>query len=168
MNFQNVYFHWWPIVQWKYGSQVHVPSIFLWYLQVWRVSVMRELNGWMHCLLSDFLWTRHGVTTTLEMNDMGRCRKQNGCLGKPSLKKSHKTADFFRTGRHDICQKIYTTRVFGAKILPEKARTSRQKLICEKTAKMLQNWVTQNVQMFGEIHNMGKYLHHIYTYCVNI
>ena len=41
--------------------------------------------------------------------------------------------------RHDICQKNYTTGVFGAKNLPEKARKSPQKLICDKTAYMLQN-----------------------------
>ena len=28
--------------------------------------------------------------------------------------------------RHDICQKFYTTGVFGAKILPKKVRKSRQ------------------------------------------
>ena len=30
------------------------------------------------------------------------------------------------------------------------------------------HWITQNLQMCGEIHDMGKYLHSIYTYCVNI
>ena len=35
---------------------------------------------------------------------------------------------------HDICQKFYTTGVFGAKILPEKARKSRQWQIYDKTA----------------------------------
>ena len=36
--------------------------------------------------------------------------------------------------RHDICQKFYTTGVFGAKILPKKVRKSRQWQIYDKTA----------------------------------
>ena len=36
--------------------------------------------------------------------------------------------------RHDICQKVYTTGVFGAKILPQKTRKSRQWQIYDKTA----------------------------------
>ena len=36
--------------------------------------------------------------------------------------------------RHDICQFFYTTGVFEARILPQKARKSRQWQIYDKTA----------------------------------
>ena len=124
--------------------------------------------GWIFVLLVVFLrrqeskkhlwgankWYRCDRDTDIAHKELIVKREQKNIVGAPCQQMS--TAfPLSSSHRHDICQKNYTTGVFGAKILPEKARKLRQKQIRQNSVNATKCQIYNTHMLQNNIH--GKH-----------